>query len=111
MASAALLLILIVVGPLALGSICGSLLGRTSIGIVAALALGIALTLGGLAIWYLDAPTDPTECLDCSEYWGRWMDETMFTRWLPLTLALWTLGVFFGARRRARNSTREANPD
>ena len=67
---------------------------------ILALALGGLLTLGGLAIWYLDAPyvdapNSHLDCFECSEYRGRWMDPTMFTVWVPWTLSLWTLGVFW----------------
>ncbi|MGH3114420.1 MAG: hypothetical protein ACRDOP_13245 [Gaiellaceae bacterium] len=42
-----------------------------------------------------------TDCYECSQYRGRWMDETVLTVWLPLTLSLWSLGVAAGASKRA----------
>jgi hypothetical protein len=76
-------------------------LGRSRIGLAAALGIGAVLALGGLGVWYLDAPTSPEDCYECGEYWGRWMDATMFNTWLPMTLVLWTVGVFIGLRRRS----------
>jgi hypothetical protein len=78
--------------------------------VIAAVGIGVILTLGGLGIWYLDAPTDPKgyECYECSEYWGRWMDETMFSVWLPLTLILWSGGVAVGASKRRPRLGRES---
>jgi hypothetical protein len=87
-------------GPLVLGAVFGYWLGRSGLGVTAALGIGGVLTLVGLGIWYADAPTSPVDCLDCSGYWGRWMDETMFTRWLPLTIVLWSVGVAMGVSKR-----------
>jgi hypothetical protein len=92
------------------GGSAGYWLGRTPIGVVAALSGGVLLTLGGLGLWYLDAPTSVLECYECNEYWGRWMDETMFTVWLPLTLTLWALGVAVGSSNRRPRLRRNRMP-
>jgi hypothetical protein len=92
--------VLALAGPLVIGAVVGFWLGRGWLGVLAAVGIGVLLTLGGLAVWYLDAPKSVTDCYECSEYWGRWMDQTMFTTWLPLTLSLWSLGVALGASKR-----------
>jgi hypothetical protein len=96
--------VLALLGPVVLGAAVGHRLGRGWLGVFAAVGVGVLLTLGGLVIWYLDAPKSVTDCYECSEYWGRWMDETMFTTWLPLTLSLWSLGVVIGATKRRPGS-------
>ena len=101
-----LITVILIVGPVTVGAGLGYLLGRAWMGVLSALVTGSVLTAGGLLLWYLDAPTDdPTgsECYECGEYWGRLMDQTMFTVWLPMTLILWTIGVGIGASRRRRS--------
>jgi len=97
------------VGPLAVGGVFDYWLGRGWLGILPALAIGGLLTAGGLGIWYADAPSSFADCYECSEYWGRWMDETMFTIWLPLTVFLWAVGVVVGASRRRPGLRGEGN--
>jgi hypothetical protein len=94
------LTVIVLMGPLVAGGAFCYWLVRGWRGVILALALGGLLTLGGLAIWYLDAPyvdapNSDLDCFECSEYRGRWMDPTMFTVWVPWTLSLWTLGVFW----------------
>jgi hypothetical protein len=96
--------VLALVGPVVLGAALGHRLGRGWLGVFAAVGVGVLLTLGALVIWYLLAPKSVTGCYECSEYWGRWMDQTMFTTWLPLTLSLWSLGVVVGATKRGYRS-------
>jgi hypothetical protein len=73
-----LLTVIVLMGPLVAGGAFGYWLVRGWRGVILALALGGLLTLGGVAIWYLDAPY-----------------VAMFTVWVPWTLSLWTLGVFW----------------
>lgn len=96
----AFLTLFILVAPFAAGAVLGYWLGRGWLGVVVAFALGFVLTLGGLGVWYLDAPRSSDDCYECNEYWGRWMDETMFTIWLPLTLILRSVGLAVGASKR-----------
>jgi hypothetical protein len=97
-----LLTVLMLVAPVVVGRVFGHWLGRKWIGVTAAVLVGVLLTFGGLGLWYLDAPVNPGpyDCYECSQYWGRWMDTTMFMVWLPLTILLWSVGVAWAVAKR-----------
>jgi hypothetical protein len=94
--------VIALVGPFVAGAMVGYWLRGGRVQVMLALTIGVLLTLAGLGIWYMDAPTSAARCYECSEYWGRWMDETMVTVWLPLTLILWSTGVAAGSSKQQR---------
>jgi hypothetical protein len=93
------------IGPWAVGGFVGWRWGRTWLGAVAAVALGLVLTAAGLAAFLLTAPPSAEEACgedECVRYFGRWLEATLALVWPVHTAVTWSAtAVFFSWVRRA----------
>jgi hypothetical protein len=94
-----------IIGPWAVGGLIGWRWGAKSLGVLAAVALGLVLTAVGLAAFLLTSPPSAEEACgedECVRYFGRWLEATLAREWPVYSAATWSASaVFFSWVRRA----------
>jgi MFS family permease len=97
------------IGPWAVGGFVGWRWGRTWLGAVAAVALGLLLTAAGLAAFLLTAPPSAEEACgedECVRYFGRWLEATLALVWPAYTALTWSASAIFFSWVRGANGRR-----
>jgi MFS family permease len=97
------------IGPWAVGGFVGWRWGRTWLGAVAAVALGLLLTAAGLAAVLLTAPPSAEEACgedECVRYFGRWLEATLALVWPAYTALTWSASAIFFSWVRGANGRR-----
>jgi hypothetical protein len=100
-------------GPWLLGGFFGRRWGRSWIGETGTVALGVMLTVAGLAAFLLTAAPSAEEACgedECLRYFGRWIESSLGREWPLYTVVAWTASVAFspgvGGRASGRGRSR-----
>jgi hypothetical protein len=93
-----LLLLAILAVPVVLARTFGATWKRAGVLVLLGFVIAAALFFAA----YFVSPTEPSDCSDCTEVWGRWWEPGLLLYWLTLLLMAWIVGVLIGAALRRR---------
>jgi hypothetical protein len=88
--------ILIVFGPWKAGGVLGWLWGRTRLGVIGAIALGVVLTVAGLAAFlFLEGTSQNSACGEdeCFHAFGHWIEASLAVQWPIYAVIAWAFSA------------------